>query len=98
MDSFDVHTRDIITAILTKIFLQKLQRAIAEARGYSADRALPGHGRKTSFDTSYRTDDSAAENADSRKPPSGAPATGSAGTKRKYRRHPKACRSYPVLA
>lgn len=85
-----------------KNIFQKLQRAIAEARGYSAGRALPGHGRKTSFDTSYRTDDSAAENADSRKPPSGTPATGSAGTKRKYRRHPKACRneliSTPVLA
>lgn len=68
---------------------QKLQRAIAEYRGQTADRRLPSTLYKvTSAEGSYRSDDSAAESTVKRAEP---PTIGTTGTstKRKYRRHPK---------
>lgn len=69
---------------------RKLQRAIAESRGQSADRPLPiALGNATaSIDGSYRSDDSAAEGKGKQGDTTASGATGS--TKRKYRRHPKA--------
>lgn len=69
---------------------RKLQRAIAESRGQSADRPLPlSLGKGTSIDGSYRSDDSATEGKGRNADPSAAQSTTGTSTKRKYRRHPK---------
>lgn len=69
---------------------RKLQRAIAESRGQPPDKALVADSRKGSV--ADRSDDSGAEPRDSSTRAGaghGSSAPGS-GTKRKYRRHPKA--------
>jgi hypothetical protein len=67
---------------------QKLQRAIAESRGQSANRSLPiALAKSTSVDGSYRSHDSAPEN---RGKQGEIPAAGATTiTRRKYRRHPR---------
>ncbi|OAL53322.1 hypothetical protein IQ07DRAFT_641719 [Pyrenochaeta sp. DS3sAY3a] len=68
---------------------RKLQRAIAESRGQSADRPLPvALRRATSVEGSYRSDDSGPESK-SKQGESSVVTTTGPGTKRKYRRHPK---------
>jgi hypothetical protein len=80
---------------------QKLQRAIAEYRGQSAERPLPlALTRTASIDALYRSDESATENKGKQRqqPATNTTATSTGtgtgtstgtSTKRKYRRHPK---------
>ncbi|KAF2658270.1 hypothetical protein K491DRAFT_713662 [Lophiostoma macrostomum CBS 122681] len=68
---------------------RRLQRAIAESRGQSAERSLPIVLSKAgSVDNAYRSDDSAPETKGKRAETS-APGNTGTSTKRKYRRHPK---------
>lgn len=66
---------------------RKLQRRIAESRGFSPDRALASPPRNTPTDDRQADEQQAgtarAEGKDA------APGTGPQGSKRKYRRHPK---------
>lgn len=71
-----------------------MQRAIAESRGQPPDRALNLESKASIIEAGYHSDDSGGENKESsggRGTPV-APAIGGSttGTKRKYRRHPKA--------
>lgn len=69
---------------------QKLQRAIAETRTQYPDRALPlFQGKPAGGDSAYRSDDS--NDVRPARKGEGNIATGTASTKRKYRRHPKVC-------
>jgi hypothetical protein len=82
---------------------QKLQRAIAEYRGQSAERPLPlALTRTASIEALYRSDESATENKGKQRqqPATNTTATSTGtgtvsgtgtgtSTKRKYRRHPK---------
>jgi hypothetical protein len=70
------------------IFLQKLQRAIAESRGQTNTLPLPvALNQSTPVDGIYRSDDSAPEGrARQRDVPVAGAAT---SAKRKYRRHPR---------
>ncbi|KAF2405511.1 hypothetical protein EJ06DRAFT_28612 [Trichodelitschia bisporula] len=71
---------------------RKLQRAIFESRGQLPERvSILEHRKVISNDGAYRSDDSAAESKDVSRniPPTPASSTGTVGTKRKYRRHPK---------
>jgi hypothetical protein len=74
--------------------MQKLQRAIAESRGQPIERALVlEHGKVAAPDAGYQSDDSMAEVKESSGQATPAEQSNplSAGTKRKYRRHPKVC-------
>jgi len=92
-------TESDLTALDVKLgHRRKLQRAIAESRGQPLDRALLfEQGKVTPSETGYQSDESAAEAKDfsgqvTPARSTGAPAT---GTKRKYRRHPKADENAP---
>jgi hypothetical protein len=69
---------------------QKLQRAIAEARGIAPDSAIPLHARTISVEAVTKGDESTTQIAETRKSAAPQP-TATTGTKRKYRRHPKVC-------
>lgn len=87
--SFFLHAFALIVSIIVLMLDQKLQRAIAESRGQSADRPLPAAlGKAASVDGAYRSgDDSGTEGKG--KQGEGAAAGATTSTKRKYRRHPK---------
>ncbi|KIW01710.1 uncharacterized protein PV09_06887 [Verruconis gallopava] len=77
---------------------RKLQRAIAETRGQPAERALVlDQGKVAVPDDAYHSDESMADAKDSSGHITPAVQTNpsSAGTKRKYRRHPKADENAP---
>jgi hypothetical protein len=100
-----VHIRRIAcpSNTVTNCNNQKLQRAIAEYRGQSAERPLPlALTRTASIEALYRSDESATENKGKQRqqPATNTTATGTGtgtvlgtgtgtSTKRKYRRHPK---------
>ncbi|KAF2033793.1 hypothetical protein EK21DRAFT_108581 [Setomelanomma holmii] len=69
---------------------RKLQRAIAESRGKSADIPLPvALGRAISVEGSYRSGDESGPETKGKQGETAATGVAGASTKRKYRRHPK---------
>ncbi|KAF2456635.1 hypothetical protein BDY21DRAFT_386116 [Lineolata rhizophorae] len=74
---------------ITESDLYKLQRAIAEARGYSSDQILPVATPAQSIESNIRSDDSGAEGKPAKPAESAAPSNTGPTGKRKYRRHPK---------
>ncbi|KAF2429875.1 hypothetical protein EJ08DRAFT_262648 [Tothia fuscella] len=91
----DITETDLTTLGVKLGHRRKLQRAIAESRGQPAERALSLETGKISIEGGYRSEDStneAKESSGGHVTPALAPGT---GTKRKYRRHPKADENAP---